>query len=28
MFAEFKTAVNKGSEEADQDTKEAKEEKE
>ena len=25
---EFKTAVNKGSEEADQDTKEAKEEKE
>ena len=28
MFAEFKTTVNKGSEEADQDTKEAKEEKE
>ena len=28
MFAEFKTAVNKGSEEADQDAKEAKEEKE
>ena len=28
MFAEFKTAVNKGSEEAYQDTKEAKEEKE
>ena len=28
MFAEFKTAVNKGSEEVDQDTKEAKEEKE
>ena len=27
MFAEFKTAVNKGSEEADQDAKEAKEEK-
>ena len=27
MFAEFKTAVNKGSEEADQATKEAKEEK-
>ena len=27
MFAEFKTAVNKGSEEADQDAKEAKEKK-
>ena len=28
MFAEFKTAVNKGSEEADQDAKEDKKEKE